>query len=159
MRHDGLDERPGDGADVGGLGGVAVEGGGDGVGSGAFGGEGVLEGGDVGEDGAVERGVDAADEFGPGFGGGEAASGAVEGDDVCSGVADGLGGSEVGGDVNVAVGVAGLDDADDGELRDGRKAAMSATPSARSPPAPPRRAEVAMRLRASRLSRGSPSEA
>jgi hypothetical protein len=45
--HDGLDERPGDGADVGGLGGVAVEGSGDGVGSGAFGGEGVFEGGDV----------------------------------------------------------------------------------------------------------------
>src|ERR1700756_2741283 len=63
--HDGLDERPGDGAVFGGLGGVAVEGGGDGVGAGALGGEGVFEGGDVGEDGAVERGVDAADEFGP----------------------------------------------------------------------------------------------
>ncbi len=48
---DGLDERPGDGAEVGGLCGVAVEGGGDGVGSGAFGGTGVFEGGDVGEDG------------------------------------------------------------------------------------------------------------
>ena len=89
---DGLDKRPGDGADAGGFGGVAVESGGDSVGSGAFGGKGVFEGGDVGEDGPVEFGVDTADEFGPGFGGGEAASGAVQGDDVCSCVADGLGG-------------------------------------------------------------------
>jgi len=69
---EGLDERPGDGAEVGGLGGVAVEGGGDGVGSGALGGEGVFEGGDVGQDRAVEFGVDAADQFGPGLGGGGA---------------------------------------------------------------------------------------
>jgi hypothetical protein len=47
------------------------------------------------------------------------AGGAVEGDDVCSSVADGLGGAEVGSNVDVAVGVAGLDDAYDGELRDG----------------------------------------
>jgi hypothetical protein len=40
--NDGLDERPRDGADAGGLGGVAPESGGDGVGSGAFGGEGVF---------------------------------------------------------------------------------------------------------------------
>src|SRR5580704_19208875 len=58
---DGLDERPGDGAEVGGLGGVAVEGGGNGVGSGAFGSESIFEGGDVGENGAIELGVDAAD--------------------------------------------------------------------------------------------------
>src|SRR5438270_6441929 len=65
--------------------------------------------------------MDAADQFGPGLGGSEAANCAVEGDDVCSGVADGLGGAEVWGDVDVAVGVAGLDDADDRELRDGPK--------------------------------------
>src|SRR5258705_3242843 len=59
--HDGLDERPGDGADVGGLGGVAVESGGDGVGSCALGGEGVFEGGDVGEDATIEFGMDAVD--------------------------------------------------------------------------------------------------
>src|ERR1700730_15915032 len=51
-RDEGLDERPGDGAEVGGLAGVAVKGGGNGVGSGAFGGEGVFESGEVGEDGA-----------------------------------------------------------------------------------------------------------
>ncbi len=119
VRHEGLEQGPGRGADAGGFGGVAVEGGGDGVGSGTFGGEGVFEGGDVGEDWAVEVGVDAGDQFGPGFGGGEAASGAVEGDDVGSGVADGLGGAEVGSDVDVSVGVVGLDDADDGKLREG----------------------------------------
>ena len=54
---------------VSGLGGVAVEGGGDSIGSGAFGGESVFEGGDIGEDWAVELGVDAADQLGPGFGG------------------------------------------------------------------------------------------
>ena len=100
---DGLDQGPGDGALVGGLGGVAVEGGGHGVGSGVFGGDGVLQGGDVGEDGAAEFGVDAVDQFGPGFGSGEAAGGAVQSDDVCSGVADGLGGAEVGSNVDVAV--------------------------------------------------------
>ncbi len=143
----------------GGFGGVAVEGGGDGVGSGALGGEGVFEGGDVGEDGAVELGVDAGDELGPGFGGGEAAGGAVEGDDVGSCVADGFGGAEVWGDVDVAVGVVGLDDADDGSSVSLRKAAMRETPSARRPPAPPRRTEVAMRVSVSRSSSGSPSEA
>lgn len=114
-----LDERPGHGAYVGGLGGVAVERGGDGVGTGALGCQGVFECSDVGENWAVEFGVDAGDEFGPGFGGGEAAGGTVECDDVCSGVADGSGGLEVRGDVDVAVCVVGLDDADDGELRDG----------------------------------------
>ena len=116
---DGLDERPGNSADAGGFGGVAVEGGGYGVGSGAFGGKGVFEGGDVGEDGAVEFRVDAADEFGPGFGRGEAASGAVEGDDVRSSVARGLGGAEVSSDVDAAIRVEALDKADDWELRDG----------------------------------------
>jgi len=60
--------------------------------------------------------VDTADEFGPGFGRGEAASGAIQGDDVGSCVADGLGGGEVGCDVDIAVCVIGLEDADDGEL-------------------------------------------
>src|ERR1700710_1596379 len=109
--NDGLDERPGDGADVGGLCGVAVERSGDGVRSGAFGGEGVIEGGDVGEDGAVKFGVDAADQFGPGFGNAEAASSTVEGDDVCSCIVDSLGGAEVGSDVDVAVRVVSLDEA------------------------------------------------
>ena len=104
---------------VGCLCGVAVERSGDCVGSGALGGEGVIEGGDVGEDRAVEFGVDAVDQFGPGFGGGKAASGAVEGDDVCSCVVTSLGGAEVGSDVDVTVGVVGLDEADDGEFRDG----------------------------------------
>ncbi len=48
-----------------------------------------------------------------------AASCAVEGDDVGSGVADGFGGAEVRGDVDVSVCVVGLDDADDGKLREG----------------------------------------
>jgi len=119
VRDQGLDQGPGRSADAGGLSGVAVEGGGDGVGSGTLGSLGVFEGGDVGEDGTVELGVDEGDQFGPGFGGGEAASGAVQGDDVCSGVADGLGGEEVWGDVDVSVRVVGLDDADDGEWREG----------------------------------------
>jgi len=114
--HEGLEERPGRGANAGGLGGVAVEGGRDGVGSGTLGGEGVLEGGDVGEDWSVELGVDSGYEFGPGFGSGEAARGTVEGDDVSSGVADGLGGIEVRSYVDVSVGVVGLDDTDDWEL-------------------------------------------
>ena len=116
VRQDGLDEQPGDGALTCGLGGVAVEGGGDSVGSCAFGGDGVLEGSDVGEDGAIELSVDAADEFGPGFSGGEPASGAVEGDDVGSCVADGLGAAKVWGDVDIAVCVVSLDDADDREF-------------------------------------------
>lgn len=116
---DRLEERPGDRAGVGGLGCVPVEGGGDGVGSGALGGDGVFEGGDVGEDGAVEFGVDAGDESWPRFGGSETARGAVEGYDVSSGVADGFGGTEVWGDVDVAVCVVGLDEADDREFGDG----------------------------------------
>ena len=115
---DGLNERQRDGALVGGLGGVTVEGRGDGIGSGLLGGEGVLEGGDVGENGAVEFAVDTRDQLGPGFSGGEAPSGAVEGDDICSCFADGFGGAEVGCDVDLAVSVVGLDDADDGKLRD-----------------------------------------
>ena len=79
---DGLDERPGDGALISGLGGVAVERCGDSVGSGALGCKGILEGGDVGKDGAVEFGMDTGDEFRPGFGCDEATSGAVQGDDV-----------------------------------------------------------------------------
>ena len=115
---DGLEERPRDGLVAGGVGGVAVERGCDGVGSGALGGESVFEGGDVGENGTVELGVDAGDELRPRFRGGKAASGAVEGDDVCSCIADGFGGTEIWRDVDVAVCVVGLDDADDGELRE-----------------------------------------
>ena len=118
MGHHRLEKRPGNGADVSGLGGVTVERGGDCVGSGALGGYGVFEGRDVREDRALEFCVDAVDEFGVGFGGGESSSGAVEGDDVCSCIADGLGGTEVWRDVDIAVCVVGLDDAYDGELRE-----------------------------------------
>jgi hypothetical protein len=46
--HQGLEERPGRGANAGSLGGVAVKGGCDGISSGVLGGEGVFEGGDIG---------------------------------------------------------------------------------------------------------------
>jgi hypothetical protein len=115
---EGFDEGPRRGMVVGSIGGVAVESGCDGIRSGLLGGEGVFESGDVGKDWAVEFGVDAADEFWPGFSGGEATRGAVQGDDVSSGVADGFGGEEVGGDVDIAVLVAGLDETDDRELRE-----------------------------------------
>ena len=117
VRHEGLEEGPGRGANAGSLRGVAVEGGCDGVYSGTLGGEGVFEGGDVGEDWTVELGVDSGDQFSPGFGSGEPARCAVEGDDVSSGVTDGLGGTEVGSYVDVSVGVEGLDDTYDGQLR------------------------------------------
>ena len=64
----------------------------------------------------MELGVDSGDEFDPRFGSDETARGAIDGDDVGSGVADGFGGREVWGDVDVAVGVVGLGDADDREI-------------------------------------------
>jgi hypothetical protein len=116
---EGLKERPRGFVDGGGVGGVAAKGCGDGVGSGAFGGEGVFEGGDVGEDGKVEFGVDAGNECGEGFGFGEAAERAVEGDDVSACFGDGFGGGEVRGDVDIAVGIEGLGDADDWQRCEG----------------------------------------
>ena len=117
MRQDGLEERPGRLAAACGFGSVPVESGGDCVGSSAFGGLGIFESGNIGEDRTVEFGVDAGDEFGPGLGGGKTASGAVQGNDVRSCIGNGLGGVEVWCDVDVAVCVVGLDDADDRELR------------------------------------------
>lgn len=116
---EGLEERPGGFVDGGGVGGVAAEGCGDGVGAGAFGGEGIFEGGDVGEDGTVKLGVDSGDERGEGFGFGEAAERAVEGDDVSACFGDGFGGGEVGGNVDFAAGIVALGDADDWKCCDG----------------------------------------
>jgi hypothetical protein len=116
LGYEGLDERPRRRADAGGVGGIAAEGGGYDVGAGALCGESVVDGGDIGTDEAAEFCMDAADDLGPGLWFGEAATGAVESDDVCAGMTERLGGLEVRSDVDIAVGVAGLGEADDGEI-------------------------------------------
>jgi hypothetical protein len=116
LGYEGLDERPGRRANAGGVGGVAAEGGGYDVGTGALSGESVVDGGDIGTGGTAEFGMDAADDLRPRLGLGQTAVSAVESNDVGACVTDGLGGLEVRSNVNVAVGVVGLGDANDGKI-------------------------------------------
>ena len=116
LGYEGLDKRPGRCANAGCVSGIAAESGGYDVGSGALCGESVIDSGDIGTDGPAEFGMNATDNLGPGFGLGHTAVSTVESDDVGACVADGLCGLEIRSNVDVAVGVVDLGDADDGEI-------------------------------------------
>jgi hypothetical protein len=119
--YEGLDESPRRRVAACCVGSIAIEGGGYEVGSGALCGESIVEGGDIGTDWSGEFGMDATDDLGPGLRFGETTPGAVESNDIGACVTDGLGGLEVRRNEDVAVGIVGLDDADDGEIGLGSK--------------------------------------
>ena len=119
LGHERLDESPGRRTNAGSIGGVSAESSSYDVGAGTLRGDSVSDGGDIGAGGAAEFSMNATDDFGPGLRFDQPAVSAVESDDVGAGVADGLGRLEVRSDVDIAVSVVGLGDADDGQISQG----------------------------------------
>jgi hypothetical protein len=79
-------------------------------------GESIVDGSDIGTDGPTEVGMNAADDLGPRFGFGQATVSAIESDDVGARTTNGEGRLEVRSNVDIAVRVEGLGDADDGKI-------------------------------------------
>ncbi len=116
LGYEGLNERPGRCANAGGVSGIAAECGGYDIGPGALCGESIVDGSDIRTDGPTEFGMKAADDLGPRLGFGQATVSAVESNDIGTRTANGEGRLEVWSNVDIAVRVDGLGDADDGKI-------------------------------------------
>jgi hypothetical protein len=115
-RDEAFDERPGNGSDTRRLGGVAIESGCDCICTGVLGVNCILKVRDICADWAMQLNVDAADQLWPWFGLQKTTPGAIKGNDVCPGFADGSSRFEVRRDVDIAILIVGFDDSNDREI-------------------------------------------
>lgn len=111
-----LDQRPGDGASTFRIGGISIQGRGDSVCSSVLSGESILKRGNIREDWPPQFLMNTRNDLCPWFGLGKATLRAIQRDDVRTGITDLSCGLEIGGNVNPAVSVLPLVQANDRKI-------------------------------------------